>query len=77
MASVETVEGGSQQGPHQGTTVTFKIEDTAKGGRLEIKVEHTFDAGIGDTDANVQFMEYVYAQTYDLMAPHRDRRPLI
>lgn len=75
----EVIEGGEQTGPHMGTTVTFKIEDTAKGGRLEIKVEHHFDESIGSGSVidNVEFMEDVYAQTYAKLAPHRDERPQI
>jgi len=71
----DSVTFGEAVGPDNRTFVTVKIEDTSKGGRLEIKVEHRFDTEIGSAEDNCRFVEQVYANLYERLNPHAEARP--
>lgn len=62
--------------PTRDTTVTVKIEDTAKGARLEVKVEHSFDVD-EQAPENLDYIKGLIQGVYDRLEGVRASRPII
>lgn len=64
--------------PRPNTVVTVKIEDSAKGARLEVKVEHGFDApSLGGTNGHLDYIQSLIEGVYARLEPVRAARPLV
>lgn len=64
--------------PRPTTVVTVKIEDTAKGARLEVKIEHGFtNATEQETADHLDYIQSLAQGVYARLEPVRASRPLV